>query len=131
VADRLGRYRAVIAMYLGMALVQGWWFHSTSFWALAVYAVLFGLTYGGYVALAPALMADYFGAKNVGGILGALYSGTALGNLAGPVAAGFAFDLTGSYEVPIAASASASFLALAVALMAPSPEQWRKGREPM
>ncbi len=131
VADRYGRYRAVVAMYLGMALVQAWWFLSTDFWALVLYAVLFGLTYGGYVALAPALIADYFGAKNVGGILGVLYSGTALGILIGPVVAGFAFDLTGGYALPIAVSASAAFLALAVILMAPSPELWRKSRDTM
>ncbi|MBT3373530.1 MAG: MFS transporter [Rhodospirillaceae bacterium] len=128
VADRYGRYHAVVVMYLGMALVQAWWFLSTDFWALALYAVLFGLSYGGYVALAPALIADYFGAKNVGGILGVLYSGTALGILIGPVVAGFAFDLTGDYALPIAVSASAAFLALAVILMAPSPERWRKSQ---
>ncbi|MDA1098550.1 MAG: MCT family MFS transporter [Proteobacteria bacterium] len=133
VADRFGRHRAVVAMFLGMALMQSWWYLSTSFWALAVYAVLFGLFYGGYVALAPALVADYFGARNVGGILGVLYSGTALGNLFGPVAAGVAFDLTGAYELPIAASASTAFLAVAVILMLRSPAQWRRqqiGRSP-
>jgi MFS family permease len=126
VADRFGRHRAVVTMFFGMALMQGWWFLSNSFWALAVYAVLFGLFYGGYVALAPALVADYFGARNVGGILGVLYSGTALGNLVGPVAAGFAFDLTGGYELPIAASAATAFLALAVILTLRSPAQWRR-----
>ena len=125
-ADRFGRHRAVITMFLGMALAQAWWYASTSFWALAVYAVCFGLFYGGYVALAPALVADYFGARNVGGILGVQYSGTALGTLIGPVAAGFAFDLTGGYDLPIAASACASFLAVAVILMLRSPAEWRR-----
>ncbi|MDE0944694.1 MAG: hypothetical protein OSB58_20010, partial [Alphaproteobacteria bacterium] len=66
------------------------------------------------------------GTKNVGGILGVLYSGIALGNLVGPAAAGFAFDLTGSYEVPIAASASTAFLALAIILTLPSPREWQQ-----
>ena len=129
VADRFGRHRAIVIMFLGMALMHAWWYVSTSFWALAVYAVLFGLFYGGFVALAPALMADYFGAKNVGGILGVQYSGVGLGNLIGPVAAGFAFDLTGSYDLPIAASASASFLAVAVILMLRSPAHWWRSPE--
>ncbi len=125
-ADRFGRHRAVITMFLGMALVQGWWFFSTSFWALAIYAVFFGLFYGGYVALAPALAADYFGAKNVSGILGVQYSGTAVGNLVGPVAAGFAYDATQAYDLPIALAASTAFLAVAVILTLPSPERWRR-----
>ena len=125
-ADRFGRHRAMIAMFLGIAMVQVWWYSSTAYWALVVYAVLFGLFYGGYVALAPALAADYFGTRNVGGILGVQYSSIAMGTLIGPVAAGFAFDLTGAYELPIAASASAAFLALAIILLLPSPSEWRR-----
>ena len=126
VADRLGRHRAVVAMFVGIALVHSWWYLSTSFWALAIYAVLFGVFYGGYVALAPSLLADYFGARNVGSILGVQYAGVGLGNLVGPVAMGFAFDLTGGYDLPIAASAATSFLAVAIIFMLRSPEQWRQ-----
>jgi len=125
-ADRFGRHRSVVTMFLGMASVQAWWYLSTSFWALAIFAVLFGLFYGGYVALAPALAADYFGTKNVSGIIGLQYSGTAIGNLIGPVAAGFTFDLTQTYDLPIALSASTGFLAVAVILMLPSPDRWRE-----
>ncbi len=127
-ADRFGRHRSVVAMFLGMAGVQAWWYLSTSFWALAVYAVCFGLFYGGYVALAPALAADYFGARNVGGIIGVQYSGTAVGNLVGPVAAGFAFDATQAYDLPIALAAATGFLAVAVILMLPPPGVWRQSR---
>jgi len=126
VADRMGRHRAMIAMFLGLALMQAWWYLSTAYWALAVYAVLFGLFYGGYVALAPALTADFFGTRNVGGILGVLYSSVGIGTLIGPVAAGRAFDWAQNYDLPIAASASASFLALAVIMMLPAPAHWRR-----
>ena len=126
VADRLGRHRAVAAMFVGIALAHSWWYLSTSFWALAVYAVLFGVFYGGYVALAPSLLADYFGARSIGGILGVQYSGVGVGNLVGPVFMGFAFDLTGGYDLPIAASASTSFLAVAIIFLLRSPEQWRE-----
>ena len=126
VADRLGRHRAVVAMFVGIALVHSWWYLSTSFWALAIYAVLFGVFYGGYVALAPSLLADYFGARNVGSILGVQYAGVGIGNLVGPVAMGFAFDLTGGYDLPIAASAATSFLAVAIIFLLRSPEQWRQ-----
>ncbi|MFP6705257.1 MAG: MCT family MFS transporter [Alphaproteobacteria bacterium] len=126
VADRMGRHWAMIAMFLGLALMQAWWYLSTAYWALAVYAVLFGLFYGGYVALAPALTADFFGTRNVGGILGVLYSSVGIGTLIGPVAAGRAFDWAQNYDLPIAASASASFLALAVIMMLPAPAHWRR-----
>jgi len=40
---------------------------------------------------------DYFGGKAVASVVGALYSGAALGNLLGPVLAGAAFDRAGHY----------------------------------
>jgi cyanate permease len=56
-----------------------------------------GLSYGGIVALMPALCMDIFGARAVSSIIGTLYTGAALGNLAGPWLAGWAFDRSGSY----------------------------------
>lgn len=46
--------------------------------------------YGGYVAVLPALVMDYFGGRNVSGIIGILYTSVAFGTLIGPSAAGFA-----------------------------------------
>jgi hypothetical protein len=51
---------------------------------------------------------DYFGGRNVSGIIGILYTSVAFGTLIGPSAAGFAFDLGHSYTVPILASAGAN-----------------------
>ena len=49
--------------------------------------------YGGWVAVLPAVVMDYFGGRNVSGIIGILYTSVAFGTLIGPSAAGFAFDL--------------------------------------
>ena len=76
--------------------------------------------------MATLLRFDVLGAKNVSGIIGLQYSGTAIGNLIGPVAAGFTFDVTQTYDLPIALSASTGFLAVAVILMLPSPDRWRE-----
>lgn len=46
-------------------------------------------------------MTDYFGALNVSGIIGALYTNVAFGTLIGPSAAGFAFDVSHRYTLPI------------------------------
>jgi cyanate permease len=63
----------------------------------------------------PALCMDFFGARAVSSIIGTLYTGAALGNLAGPWAAGRLFDATGSYA---AALVGVGLLALASAAAA-------------
>lgn len=67
---------------------------------LAIFALWFGLSYGGIVSLMPAICMDMFGARAVSSIIGTLYTGAALGNLLGPVIAGAVFDRTHSY-VPV------------------------------
>ncbi|OWT64096.1 MFS transporter [Candidimonas nitroreducens] len=114
VADRLGRRPALLAMLMGMALALLIWLASTSMWALLIFALLFGLFYGGYVALLPALVMDEFGGRNISGLIGILYTSVAFGNLIGPSAAGYAYDLTHSYAVPILASAACNLLAVLI-----------------
>jgi MFS family permease len=112
-ADRFGRRRSLALLFLGMAVMQVWWLGAERFWSLAVYALTFGTCYGGFVALIPALTVDYFGGRSAGGIIGILYTSVALGILAGPPLAGLAFDLTGSYAVPITVGALCSLVAAA------------------
>jgi MFS transporter, OFA family, oxalate/formate antiporter len=113
-ADRMGRRLALLAMFIGMALSLFMWLVSTGFWALAVFAFIYGVFYGGFVALLPALVMDYFGGRNVSGIIGILYTSVAFGTLIGPSAAGFAFDVSHSYALPILAGACANIVAAVI-----------------
>jgi OFA family oxalate/formate antiporter-like MFS transporter len=118
-ADRMGRPRTLWVMFVGMALALAIWAVSASFWALAVFAFAYGVFYGGFVAILPALVMDYFGGRHVSSIIGVLYTSVAFGTLIGPSAAGFAFDLQRSYTLPILASLCANLIAAGlVAMMA-------------
>lgn len=110
-ADRMGRRLGLLAMFMGMALALVVWAFSTGFWALAAFAFTYGVFYGGWVALLPALVMDDFGGRNVSGIIGILYTSVAFGTLIGPSGAGFAFDLSHSYRLPILASVCANIIA--------------------
>jgi MFS family permease len=123
-ADRLGRRRTLSALYAGMMLMLAWWLGSTAVWSLAVFALLFGSFYGGFVALAPALVMDYFGAKNVSGLIGLLYSAAGIGSLFGPTLAGVAYDLQQSYTLPIAVSIVCLAAAVGCAVLLPKPAQY-------
>lgn len=113
-ADRMGRGLALLGMFVGMALTLAVWVFSTDVWSLAVFAFAFGVFYGGWVAVLPALVMDYFGGRNVSGIIGVLYTSVAFGTLIGPSAAGFAFDFSHSYTLPILASVGANVIAAAI-----------------
>ncbi len=113
-ADRLGHERTLIATYLGMALALILWLVSTTLWPLAVFGFIFGAVYGAWVALLPAVVTDYFGSRNISGIIGILYTSAGIGTLLGPSAAGFAFDLSHSYALPILVSIGGNVIAAAL-----------------
>lgn len=115
IADRMGRQRFLLVMFLGIGLALATWAFATGFWTLVVFALLFGVTYGGWVAILPAVVVDHFGDRHVSTILGILYTSVAFGTLIGPTAAGFVFNVNHSYTLPIVASAGANILAAIIA----------------
>ena len=116
IADRIGHMRSLVGLAAGLGLMFLLWWAAESYWALAVFAVLFGSLYGGYVALAPTLCMDLVGARNVTGIIGCLYTAAGFGTLIGPTVAGAAFDAYGSYDAPILGCALLSFIGAALGL---------------
>ena len=104
-ADRLGRRRSLAAMYAGLGAMLLVWWAASAWWLLALFAVVFGMCYGAYVALLPTIVMDLYGARAVSGIIGFLYTGAGAGTLIGPWMAGAAYDALGSYAWPIVAGA--------------------------
>jgi MFS family permease len=111
IADYFGRMRSLALMYFGMALMLLLWWASTGKLALAVVAVGFGISYGGFVATFPTVVMDLFGARSVAGIIGCIYTAAGIGTLFGPPVAGAAFDATGSYSAPILGAATLALIA--------------------
>lgn len=116
--DRMTRPALLAGAFGVMAAMLVVWLASTSALPLAVFALVFGAGYGMFVAACPPLAMDFFGARNVAGIIGFAYTGAGIGNLVGPWLAGVVFDATGSYTAPIiialACMVSALVLALAI-----------------
>lgn len=113
-ADRFGRRASLLAMFAGMAVALVAWAGAGTVATLAAFALVFGVFYGGWVAVLPAVVMDYFGGRNVSAIIGILYTSVAFGTLIGPAAAGFVYDAGGGYLVPILASAVANAIAFAI-----------------
>ena len=64
------------------------------------FALCWGLGFGSSIPLRLAIIADYFGRKNFGTIIGLTSTITAISGAAGPILVGLTFDLTGNYRLP-------------------------------
>lgn len=130
IAGRLGlgalgsRLGASRLMQLSFAILAAsfllWLAAGDSYPVLVVFAVVMGVGYGGFIALAPAVAATLFGTIGLGAILGALYTGAGIGGLVGPPLAGEVIDRA-SYEAAIVAAMALVALATLVLLALPRP----------
>ena len=114
-ADRLGLIGLYLLCFLLQALSYAIWLGAHSYLTLVIFALVIGTGYGGYSALAPTVLAQFFGIGNLGALVGTLYTSNAFGTLIGPPLAGFIIDRTGGYRWAIAAAlamATAAFLVL-------------------
>lgn len=64
-----------------------------------IYAVLYGLGYGARAPILIALRGEFFGARNFATIMGLSQPVMVIGSFVGPIAAGFAYDVQGSYRM--------------------------------
>ena len=100
-----------------------WLFAGASVPAIATFSVLMGAGYGGFVSLAPAVLATEFGAARLGGLVGTLYSAFAIGSATSPPLVGWLADRVGA--VPgIAFATGAATVAFAITLaLRPRPRR--------
>ena len=92
-ASRLGPLRVMQASFVIMAgSFVLWLVAGSSLVVLVVFAIVMGVGYGGFIALAPAVIAMLYGTRDLGAILGALYTAAAIGGLIGPPVAGEVID---------------------------------------
>jgi len=123
-ADKFGRRPTFVGIYAGLTVAYALWLVGATEWPLIGFALLFGICYGGYVALAPAIMADYFGVGSVGAIIGGQFTAAAIAMFLAPYLAGIAFDQTNSYFLPIAASCAGAAISGVVTARLENPDVW-------
>jgi MFS family permease len=73
------------------------------------FVIIYGITYGGCIPLLMAFRGDIFGRKKFAQMSGIMSPFRMIGNVVGPIFAGFLFDVTGNYRI---AFISFTFLAI-------------------
>jgi MFS family permease len=116
VADRIGTRQAYIICFILISTALFWLLIAREVWMLYIIAAIIGFG-GGGVTLASPMVADLFGIRSHGLILGACFFCQTIGSAAGPFMAGYVFDLTGSYQVAFIVSAAASVVGLILAVI--------------
>ena len=97
--DRIGGKRSLIVCFVLLLGSLLWLQVAVEAWMLFLFAVVYGLAHGGFFTVMSPLVAELFGTGSHGLLFGLVLAGGTIGGAVGPVLAGRAFDVTGSYRV--------------------------------
>jgi MFS family permease len=113
--DRIGSRKGLILGFAVMALSLLLVAVSVSLTALYVFAVLFGFAFGACVTCESPIVADLFGLRSHGVLLGIIACGFTLGGGVGPFVMGYIFDVFARYQSAFVLCAALSAAGLLLA----------------
>ncbi|MDE0593158.1 MAG: MFS transporter [Dehalococcoidia bacterium] len=121
IGDRVSK-RAIVPILIllqGVSLVL--LSAAVGYFGALLFAVIWGLGFGGRTPMLHAMRGDYFGRKHFGVILGMSAFPMALGMMATPVIVGRVYDNTGSYDSSLFTLAGFCIIAAVTILLATKP----------
>ena len=125
-SDSLGRkHTAALSMFL-MATSLLYLLKAASLLELCVFAGVFGFFYGGAISPVGALIAETFGLRHMGSILGVIEVGWAAGSAVGPAFAGYVFDVNASYAWAFVGGAAALLVTAVLVYFVRAPKVARQ-----
>lgn len=126
-SDRIGRKRVFVMAYGIQALALLWLMLLNQAWMLLAFAAMLGFAWGGWITAYAPILGEYFGLTHFTTLFAIATSNFAFGAAFGPYVAGYVFDRTGSYIVPLAAGASLSLVAFAIVCLLTTPSRPKTG----
>jgi MFS family permease len=98
IADRISSRKAFMTCVCLLSSIMLLLLPVTSVWLLSFFVMILSFGSGGVAVLLSSLVAELFGMKSHGAILGCIVFSFTLGSAAGPFIAGSIFDSTDSYQ---------------------------------
>jgi MFS family permease len=95
--DRIGSRLVIAGCFALVTVAMGWLFIAREAWMIFLFAAIFGFSYGGLVSAQSPVVADLFGIKSHGVILGVVVFIVTIGGAVGPVVAGGIYDANNNY----------------------------------
>jgi MFS family permease len=114
--DRFGNRRTFAICFLLMAISFSWLLVASKMWQFFIFAIILALSCGTQVLFSP-LVAEVFGLKSHGVILGIANVCGSIGAAGGPLLAGYMFDKSGSYSIAFIVCIAVAVIAVVFTLL--------------
>jgi len=121
IGDMIGNRKAFAIAFVLMLIAYLWLLQANAMWKLYIFAVVFGLAWGGSMAQQAPIVAMLFGLTSHGLIFGLVSLGFSIGGSIGPVLAGYIFDITNRYQAAFMVTASITLVGLILTILLKPP----------
>lgn len=121
ILDRIGSRKGFVVGFAVMGLSLFLLLFAGAVSMFYLFAVLFGFSFGACTTSESPLVADLFGLRSHGLLLGIVACGFNLGGGVGPLMAGYIFDIAGTYQVAFLLCGVVSCMGLILALVLKRP----------
>jgi MFS family permease len=98
-ADRVGNKQAMMLGAGLMVFASFWLLAAREIWMLFLFGAAFGFGHGGIATMESPMVANLFGMRSHGVILGLVFLCDTVGGAIGPFLSGYIFDVTNSYRL--------------------------------
>ena len=98
---------------------------TSSPWHLVIFMVTWGFGFGASIPVRFALIADLFGRRSYGSVMGTMMTTSAIFGVVGPVLVGWVFDVRGNYREPFMLMALSVLIAIPLILTLGKPAEKR------
>jgi MFS family permease len=116
-ADKISSRLAMVIIMAILSISSILLFMAGSLWMLFIFAVLFGISWGGTSTLRSTMVAELFGLNSHGVITGAVFFISVIGGTISPLLTGYVFDVSGNYHIAFLVIVGLSFLGLIISLV--------------
>jgi MFS family permease len=97
--DRIGGRKSLMVGLAVLVIGAVLLLISNNFLLLCLFAIIFGLAWGGIGSLRPVIVAELFGLHSHGTLVGAILLVALVGGTLSPILTGYIFDVTGQYQM--------------------------------
>jgi len=116
-SDRIGSHNALLICCIILMITLVFLVFTQELWMFYLFAIIFGLAYGGEVPQMAVLVGHFFGLRAVAALVGVVVFGATIGGAIGTWVGGQVFDVTQSYQLAFTITAIVSLLAVIITLM--------------
>lgn len=129
VGDRWDKRQVIASAFLLQFIGTLIFAYTSSNWHLVGFVVFWGLGFGASIPVRFAMLADYFGRRHFGTIMGVMMTFSTAFGVFGPVFVGWMFDLRGNYRDPYLILAASIVFSIPLMLTLTQPQA--RSRDPV